>query len=162
MMHSPKNAQALDRGARRLRMAALGLIGCVALALRAIHPDALSSLPLRSSCGAATGLPCLFCGFTRATHHLLNGEFAQALYFNWLAFPLGAFAALLAAKLALELIRNQRIKLPLPAFRLTARSALAAAAVVVALWILQVSLAVAFHKHELQNASGPLYALFVK
>src|SRR5438132_13575967 len=48
-------------------------------------------LPFHTSCGAITGLPCIFCGMTRALHLLLNGDFDGALYFNWLAFPfLGA------------------------------------------------------------------------
>ena len=70
-----------------------GMAGLI-LGFRAIDPASLSGLPLRMSCGAVTGLPCIFCGTTRALHHLLLGHFARALYFNWLSLRLVAAAAL--------------------------------------------------------------------
>lgn len=40
-------------------------------------------------CGfhAMTGLPCLFCGGTRAAAAILHGQWSVALYLNVLAFP---------------------------------------------------------------------------
>src|SRR2546423_12028625 len=58
------------------------------LLLRWIDPVVAGGwLPFHPSCGAITGLPCIFCGMTRALHLLLNGNFIGAIYFNWLAFP---------------------------------------------------------------------------
>src|SRR5213078_4964678 len=64
----------------------------VLLILRWIDPVVAGRwLPFHTSCGAITGLPCIFCGMTRALHLLLNGDFSGAIYFNWLAVPfLGA------------------------------------------------------------------------
>src|SRR5207253_10731737 len=68
------------------------------LLLRCIDPVVAGSwLLFHPSCGAITGLPCIFCGMTRALHLLVNGDFIGAIYFNWLAFPfLGAASFLLA------------------------------------------------------------------
>ncbi|MDQ6622431.1 MAG: DUF2752 domain-containing protein [Verrucomicrobiota bacterium] len=132
------------------------------VALRAIEPGSLAWLPLPISCGAATGLPCIFCGTTRGLHHLLRGEFGRALYFNWLCYPLAAFLCLLGAKLLLEVFLRRRLIAPLPRFSLTPRSVTLALSGVCALWIVQVSLALALHKHELLNPHGPLYVLFVR
>ena len=134
---------------------------CGGIALRAFDPVAVSWLPLRTSCGAVTGLPCIFCGATRALHCLLNGDFARALYFNWLAFPVAASALGLIVILLAELGLRRRL-VRAPKIRITRRSFAAASVALLALWILQVTLAVSFHKHELLNPNGPLYALFVK
>src|SRR5256886_2837558 len=56
--------------------------------------------PVRTSCGVITGLPCIFCGMTRALHLLLNGDFGGALYFNWLAFPFLGVGARFIARFA--------------------------------------------------------------
>ncbi len=151
---------ALDNRQRWWRAGAVLVVALAALALRAIEPGTLSWLPLRTSCGAATGLPCIFCGTTRALHELLNGEFAQALYLNWLAFPVALLVVLLASKLVAEVALRRR--LPLPALKLTPRSLGAGLAALFLLWIVQVVLTLRFHKHELLNPDGPLYALFLK
>src|SRR5204862_3850599 len=97
----------------------------VLLILRWIDPVVAGRwLPFHTSCGAITGLPCIFCGMTRALLLLLNGEFSGAIYFNWLAFPfLGAIVFLVA--IFLVEISNRRIILtwnasaPLTARKLT-------------------------------------------
>jgi hypothetical protein len=119
-------------------------------------------LPVRASCNAVTGLPCIFCGLTRAVHLLLNGNTARALYFNWLAFPILAAIAFLIALFLVEIalkrsILNLRLVAPI-----TAKRVVVVGGALVALWILQVYLAVSQHKEELLNPRGPLYALFVK
>src|SRR5438045_5025387 len=65
-------------------------------------------MPLPASCGAITGLPCIFCGMTRALHLLLNGDFGGALYFNWLAFPFLGAVVFLVAVYIIE-IATQRV-----------------------------------------------------
>ncbi|MDQ3118271.1 MAG: DUF2752 domain-containing protein [Verrucomicrobiota bacterium] len=151
----------LSRAELGLRAALIGGMLFGAFALRAIDPISLSWLPFRTSCGAATGLPCLFCGTTRALHHLLHGQFAEALYFNWLAFPLAAGALVLLVKTVLELAGQRIVRLPLPIVRFTPRFVAFGGASLLALWFLQVSLAVALHKRELLNPDGVLYDLFV-
>lgn len=133
-----------------------------AAGLRLIRPEMLAWLPFRTSCGAATGLPCIFCGMTRALHHLLNGEFVQALYFNWIAFPFCAFIILATLRLGAELILQRHIPLSLPALRVTPRTFASGAAVLFTLWILQVWLALCQHKGELLNPNGVLYALVAR
>ncbi len=145
-----------------LRIALLVGASVGALGLRVINPSSLSWLPLRPSCGAATGLPCIFCGTPRALHHLLNGDFAGALYFNWLAFPVAAVVVSLGAVLAVEIARGKRVAIAWPRFHVTRRSTALVLSCVVALWILQVSLAVGFHKQELLNPRGVLYRLLLK
>ena len=133
------------------------------LVLRVVDPVVAGSwIPLHTSCGAITGLPCIFCGMTRALHLLLNGEFGGALYFNWLAFPfLGAVVFLVVvcvieiAKRCIILIWNTRV-------RLSARRLTIIGLTLFVLWALQAYLALAQHKHELLNPCGPLYALFVR
>lgn len=131
--------------------------------LRIVDPVAASRwVPLRTSCGAITGLPCIFCGMTRALHLLLNGDFGGALYFNWLAFPFLGAIVFLVAIFVVE-ISNRRIILtwhviaPLTAHKLTIIGL-----TLLMLWTVQAYLAVSQHKHELLNPRGPLYALLVR
>ncbi len=146
----------------RLRVAAFAGIMLGALGLRAIDPVGLSWIPFRTSCGATTGLPCLFCGMTRALHHLLNVDWPQALYFNWLAFPVGAAVLIGATLLAAEMLSRRRIRFPVPTLRFTPRFVASAGVLLLALWILQVSLAVSQSKRELLNPNGALYELLVR
>ena len=149
-------------GERWMRVGLLAAISFGCLILRAIDPTTLSWLPIHTSCGALTGLPCIFCGTTRALHHLLNGNFAQALYFNWIAFPVAALALAIFTKTATELMLQRRFRWNLPTFHFTPKSILVVATAVVLLWTFQVSLALAFHKRELLNPRGLLYALLVR
>jgi Protein of unknown function (DUF2752) len=118
-------------------------------------------LPFRTSCGAITGLPCIFCGMTRALHSLLNADFTRAIYFNWLAFPFLAVTVFLIALFAVEVTRRRVIvnlsMIPRATFgRLTVIGLC-----LFLLWTSQVYLAISQHKHELLNPRGPLYAFFV-
>ena len=151
-------------GARALwlRGGALIVIAIAALVLRAIEPGTFAWLPLRTSCGAASGLPCIFCGFTRAMHHLLNGDLTRALYLNWLVFPLSAVLLIVAIKLMAEVAFRRRVLLPLPRLQLTPRVVVVGIAAIFALWTVQVSLAVRFRKDELLNPRGLLYSLLVR
>lgn len=148
---------------KRWRALYLALLPALLLVLGCLQPGSLPHwLPLATSCGAITGLPCIFCGATRAIYHLLHGEFARALYYNWLAFPVLAGALALAVTNTLELLLSRNLLGRLPCLRLTRHSCAALAAGFVLLWCFQVYLAVSQHKSELLNPRGPLYSLVVR
>ena len=132
------------------------------LFLRRIDPVVAGSwLPFHPSCGAITGLPCIFCGMTRALHLLLNGNFVGAIYFNWLAFPFLGAVIFLIALFAIEIARQRVIWKSSVVLSMTRPRLTAFGLGVLLLWTLQAYLAVSQHKHELLNSRGPLYALFV-
>ncbi|HEY2799782.1 MAG TPA: DUF2752 domain-containing protein [Chthoniobacterales bacterium] len=153
----------LSPNEKRVRAIALVLLPATLLLLRAVPPSATARwLPFPTSCGAFTGLPCIFCGTTRALHFLLNGNWRSALYFNWLSFPLVAGAAMLFLTLLLELLLDRNLLSRLPKFRLTRLSFAGTLTALLLLWVLQVYLAVSRHKTELLNPKGPLYSLVVR
>ena len=89
----------LDQRKPRAVMAAFIIVLLVGLTLVPLAPPlALPGLP---TCAfkSATGLPCPFCGGTRAAQALLRGEFSRALYLNVAALP--AVVAFVAAALVL-------------------------------------------------------------
>ncbi len=144
------------------RWLALALLPAAALLLRGLPSAGLPAwVPFSTSCGAITGLPCIFCGLTRALHFVLEGEFARALYFNWLAFPFVAAAIALYLLLFAEVLTRRNLLARLPRPHLTRRSLGGLLASLLLLWGLQVYLAVSQHKHELLNSAGPLYSLVV-
>jgi uncharacterized protein DUF2752 len=148
---------------RKRRVAWLALLPATLAALTFVEPGSLPQwFPFAASCGAITGLPCIFCGTTRALHHLLHGEFGRALYYNWLAFPLLAAALTLFLVNALELLLGRNLLSRLPRVRLAGASLGGLFAGLVLLWCLQVYLAVSQHKTELLNPNGPLYSLVVR
>lgn len=153
----------LSRAERKLRLLVLAALAGGAWLARAVDPVSAGGwLPFRTSCGAVTGLPCLFCGGTRALHLLLRGDFAGAIYYNWLVFPLAFAAVAIALMFALEL----QLARPLVAWKTRVRVSparlSAAFTVVLALWAMQIYLAVSQHKRELLNPAGPLYSVFVR
>ena len=144
----------------RVTTLTLGLI--LSLALYLGGPDSLPAwFPFATSCGAITGLPCVFCGMTRALYYLMHGEFGRALYYNWLAFPFVASATAIFVVNVLEIILNRNFLTCIPPIRLTRVSLGAMALGFALLWCLQVYLAVSQHKTELLNPNGPLYSLVV-
>ncbi|MBA3608684.1 MAG: DUF2752 domain-containing protein [Chthoniobacterales bacterium] len=146
--------------ARRWRVLYLLLLPAALFAFAQLPNGALPAwVPFATSCGAITGLPCIFCGVTRAISHLLHGEFSLALYYNWLAFPLLAGAGALYLIHAFELLSARNLLATFPRPRLTRGRAGAFAAGFVLLWVVQAWLAVAQHKTELLNPLGPLYSL---
>jgi Protein of unknown function (DUF2752) len=162
MIDTPSHPR-LTRGARQWRAINLTLLPAALLALACFPPSHRPGwFPFATSCGAITGLPCIFCGTTRALHCLLQGEFGRALYFNWLAYPLLAGAIVLLMINAIELAMDCNLLTRLPRPRLTRRRCSGLAAAFVLLWCLQVYLAVSQHKTELLNPRGPLYSLVVR
>jgi hypothetical protein len=85
-----------------------------------------------------TGIPCPGCGITRATAHLVHGDFAGAFQYHALwPFVLGYFAMLWVYKL-LEIARGAPPRWPAD------RIALGAAAVMFAFWAVRLA---AFFAH---------------
>ena len=156
-MNATAHRHDLSRNELLVRAGALFGLAVFALGSRLINPETLGWLPFRTSCGAATGLPCLFCGMTRALHHLCKGDFAQALYFNWLAFPIAVVALVFAAKMVVELLLMRKMQMNVPPVGFTPRVAALGGVGLFALWLLQVSLAVSLDKRELLNSKGILY-----
>jgi len=99
---------------------------------------------------------------TRALHFLLNGDFARALYFNWLAFPLVAGIICVSVLLALEIALQRKLLDLYLVMPISSRQLAIILAILTALWSTQAYLAVSQRKRELLNPRGPLYALFVK
>jgi hypothetical protein len=154
---------ALSPNEQRWRGIALVLLPGVLLALKFSPPATAGHwLPFAPSCGAITGLPCIFCGTTRALHCLLNGDWPRALYFNWLAFPLLGGAILFLATLLVELLLQRNFLALCPKPVMNRRSAGSLLAGLFLLWVLQVTLAVSQRKTELLNPRGPLYSLVAK
>ena len=150
-------------GQRAMRLAFMVGATAVLLILRSVDPVNLGNLvPFHTSCGAITGLPCIFCGMTRALHLLLNGDFSGAIYFNWLAVPFLGAVGFFVTVCVIE-ISNRRVILTWNTIApITARKLTIIGLTLLLLWTLQVYLAVSQHKHELLNSHGPLYALFVR
>ena len=153
-----------SRSCRRApRFAFIFCASAAFLLLRWVDPVVAGKwLPFHTSCGAITGLPCIFCGMTRGLHLLLNGDFTRALYFNWLAFPFLALIIFFIALFGLEITKrrvivNLSMVLPVTLRRLTVTGLF-----LLLLWTSQAYLAVSHHKHELLNPKGPLYVLFVR
>lgn len=124
--------------------------------LRSVNPASVSAFQLQTSCGVITGLPCIFCGGTRAMHYLLRGEFARALYFNWLAFPVLLVVLAVIAVCLAELLMQRRLAEASFTLNLTRGSVAWTGVALASLWLLQVSLAVSMNKRELLNPAGLL------
>ena len=121
-MTAPAPAQrTFSRTNRLWRIAFVFGVAAVLATLRVIDPESTAWFPFRTSCGAVTGLPCLFCGTTRAMHYLLNGEVARAIYFNWLAIPLLVAAVTVLSMLTVETAISRPVFQKRFAFRLTRR-----------------------------------------
>lgn len=97
------------------------------------------------------GLPCPLCGGTRATHYLLEGNFQQVLYYNWLAIPSVIGAVILITIFSTELILNKKMfSLTKP----TKKIYLISAFLLIAVWSYHVYDALSNNKTELLNFQG--------
>jgi len=92
---------AMNKLAPEGRWLRLGLAAAILFALVFLALPLPEHRPPFLPCGfhAMSGLPCLFCGGTRAASAILHGNLQAALYFNALAFP--ALALVAAASLVL-------------------------------------------------------------
>ena len=99
----------MEPGSRWVRAglaAGLAAVFAIVIAL----PPLLKAPSLAWPCGFhfLTGLPCLFCGGTRAVRALGHGQWELAAYLNPLAFPAAALGLLLVGLLALEAATGRR------------------------------------------------------
>lgn len=162
-MIMPRDEEMLSAAQRWRRLFALAAVVLSFALLRGAEPSHIGHWwPFATSCGAVTGLPCIFCGGTRALHCILTGDFSRALYFNWLAFPIVTAVVILGAVAAAESVFGRKLVSFPSAIVFTPRMITVSLAALLSLWALQVYLAVSQHKSELLNRRGPLYALFVK
>lgn len=89
-------------------------------------------------------------------HFILHGEFQQALYYNWLAFPALLVAAILALVMCLEVAR-QRVLLPI--IRFNTSRVVVLVLVLASLWAQHVYDALSSPKPELLNQRGLFFRL---
>ena len=87
----------------------MGIVVCLCLYFG--HPSEYAWIP---SCPFRvwTGLYCPGCGTLRATHYLLNGQFATAFRYQPLLISLSPILLLLAGKVGYENLRNRTVTLP--------------------------------------------------
>jgi hypothetical protein len=105
---------------------------------------------------SATGLPCPFCGATRATQALLRGDLSRALYLNVAALPAVITFVTAAIVLGLEAMRGRafgdwdallrRLRSILPIL----------AALLCVYWVLHVVNALRAPKSELVDLRNPI------
>ncbi len=116
-----------DLRPREIRLGAAALVGAAALwPVMPVHP------PLDCPLRATTGIPCPFCGMTRACVAAIHGNLAKSLAFN----PGGIFVLALAAVLLFRPALLRRISIPL----------WAAIAVIGLLWVWNVGFNPTFHQ----------------
>ena len=136
----------------------LGLAGSILLVLGFLALPPMGSHPLFLTCGfhAASGLPCLFCGGTRAARAILHGDLRAALYLNALAFPAlalvaGTFFVLLAEAVAGHPLAPWKTR-----FRRLNRFAPALIALALAWWVFHIYIALRTPKPELVDFRNPV------
>jgi hypothetical protein len=103
-----------------------------------------------------TGLPCPFCGGTRATHFLLHGDWGQSLYYNWLAIPSLAAGLGLVLIMTLELLKGRQY-LFIPHF--SRQRLFWGLAFIAIIWAFHVYDALTTPKPELLNIEGLYFKL---
>ncbi|MEI6072601.1 MAG: DUF2752 domain-containing protein [Verrucomicrobiae bacterium] len=155
----------MNRLSGRARWIRAGIVAGIAAALAVLACGLPHHPSLSCAFHALTGLPCLFCGGTRAAGALLHGQWERALYLNPLAFPALLAALLVAGSLAIEAARGRPLCGWERALRPTGgRLAAAAAALCLAWWFPHVVLSLKTPKPELVNlhnpVAGKLRALF--
>jgi len=112
------------------------------------------------TCGfyAASGLPCLFCGGTRAARAILHGDLHSALYLNALAFPALAAVAAAFVVLILEAAAGRPLAPRIILFRKLNRFVPALIALALAWWVFHIYTALRTPKPELVNFRNPIAA----
>lgn len=129
----------LLRAERISRMAALLAAMAVAVGLALLDPSATALNRFTCPFLAITGLPCPFCGLTRATHHLLNGDWSRSWSLNPLAFPIALILLALAGRTIVEVATGRRAR---PILSLNAAGAMVLAAIIVIHWTIRIQRAV--------------------
>ena len=144
---------------RRGLRAVIGCLLAAGLAIVALlGPSGTRPLVLPCGLHAVTGLPCPFCGGTRAARAVLGGHWSRAVYLNALAFPALLLVAVAAAVLLLEAATCRRL---VPWDALLRKISLWGPMLVVlaiAWWIPHLVLALRTPKPELVNLHNPVAA----
>ncbi len=150
-------SQAICPGGRWLR---LGLAAGIFLTLAFLalpHPE--SRLPiLPCAFHAISGLPCLFCGGTRAVCAILHGDVHLALYLNAIAFPALGLIAVILLILLIEAAAGRTLA---PWEKLLSRIGPFAPVMIligVAWWLPHIYLALSTPKPELVDFRNPIAA----
>ncbi|MCK9590267.1 MAG: DUF2752 domain-containing protein [Terrimicrobiaceae bacterium] len=111
-------------------------------------------------CGfhAVSGLPCLFCGGTRAVSAVLHGNLPMAFYLNALAFPVLALVAMILVGLLVEAATGRPIAPWETYFRRLGRVAPVLILPALAWWMFHIYLALTTPKPELVDFRNPVAA----
>ena len=140
-------------------------IGLAAVMLLVMGLLAVSSLGAAPGlpffpCGfhAVSGLPCLFCGGTRAARAILHGDLHAAVYLNALAFPGLALAAATVVVLLLEAAAARPLALWDALFRHFSRLAPVLVLPALAWWTIHIYFALRTPKPELVDFRNPIAA----
>ncbi|MEI6278437.1 MAG: DUF2752 domain-containing protein [Verrucomicrobiae bacterium] len=103
-----------------------------------------------------TGLPCLFCGGTRAMRAIMHGQWELALYLNPLAFPVFLAVLLAVLFLVIEAVRGRPLRDWEGLLCRTGRFVPVAAALCLAWWLTHIVLALKTPKSELVDLRNPI------
>lgn len=147
----------LDGRQRSIR-ATIFVILVLGFSILAAAPSLTS--PLRSLFGGCafhsiTGLPCAFCGGTRAAKCLLHGDLSGAFYFNAFAVILLLGSFLLCMVLLIELTTGRMLLPGVPA-KWHLRMLLTSLLIVLAWWAIHVVDALYSPKPEVADLSHPV------
>ena len=137
-------------------MLALVLFG--GLGLLAISRPGSRISPLPCGLHALTGLPCPFCGGTRAARSVLAGNWKRAVYLNALAFPALAIIASIATVLLAEAVFARGFVSWDSVLGWTSRWGPVLFALTIVWWIPHLFLALRTPKVELVDLSNPVAA----
>lgn len=107
------------------------------------------------------GLPCPFCGMTRGTHALLNGEVMQALYLNLATGLVVACALMLVGVWVVEAIRGRTLAWFMPMVNAVFRRWKLLASFLVLFWLVHLSMALVQPKRELLDREAPFFPEFL-
>ena len=149
----------ISAGGRWLRsglaFAILLLLGLLAFS----KPDAGTALPFLP-CGfhAMSGLPCLFCGGTRAARAILHGDLNAAVSLNALAFPALALAVVSIIVLLIEAATARPLAPWEAVFQRLNRVAPILAIPALAWWMIHIYFAIRTPKPELVDFRNPIAA----
>jgi len=151
----PPARNSIPPGGRWLR---LGLAASILLALGFVALPPMGRHPPFLTCGfhAISGLPCLFCGGTRAARAILHGNPQTALYLNALAFPTLAIVAGAVVVLLVEAAAGRPLALREILFRHLNRFVPALLLLALAWWIFHAYTALRTPKPELVDFGNPI------
>jgi hypothetical protein len=148
----------LTPSGRRARWGVLGVAGLMTLVVYGVMPKGLKLCLWHG----VTGLPCLFCGMTRASHCFLHGDWAGAVYYNGLIFPFALGAMVFFTLLLGELATGRAWVFWRGLWAVGRRAWVVPVAVILILWVWHVRGALETPKPELLNPSAHAYSWFSK